>query len=385
MTPIELLIWCAFVLVVGGLIALDLGVFHRQAHFIRIREALAWSALWIAAALVFNVVVYYLYEYRWMQWDGHPPSHAGLEAAIQFLTGYLVEKSLSVDNIFVIAVIFAFFRVPPAYQHRVLFWGIFGAVVLRGIMIATGTALIHYLDWVTYIFGALLLYSAYKMAFLSEENVSPENNRLVRVVRRFYPVVTTFEGCRFFVIHNGRRAMTPLFLALLVVETSDVMFAVDSIPAVLAITQDPFIVFTSNVFAILGLRSLYFAVVGLMELFEHMKTSLVLLLTYIGVKMLLVHYVPIPTRVSLAIIGIILLGGIVASLIATHRRKRTQHGGGATHAAATSGFHEEPNAHDEQHWQVPAPEQVLLNDTEDASSEVNPRPASSRKLDVPPR
>lgn len=335
---IEFFIWFGFLLLIAALIALDLGVFHRHAHVIRIREALAWTALWIFAALIFNVAVYFMYEHGWMEWSGSPTKYPGFEAAIQFLTGYLVEKSLSVDNIFVIAVIFAFFGVPAALQHRVLFWGIIGAVVLRGIMIAAGTALIHYLDWVTYVFGALLLFSAYKMAFLDEKSVSPERNRLVRLARRFFPTVTYFEGERFFVHHEGRRAITPLFLALIVVESSDVMFAVDSIPAVLAITRDPFIVFTSNVFAILGLRSLYFAVAALLGVFKHLKTSLVLLLGYIGVKMILAHHVAIPSGVSLAIITTILLSGIVASWIATRRCGKL----GPSHIAPTGA----ENAHE---------------------------------------
>ncbi|GIW95409.1 MAG: membrane protein [Pirellulaceae bacterium] len=312
---IEILIWAGFFVLILFFIALDLGVFHRRPHAIRIREALGWTVLWIVAALVFNVAVYFFYEHHWMVWGESPPPDAGWEAAIQFFTAYLVEKSLSVDNIFVIAVIFAFFRVPAALQHRVLFWGILGAVVLRGIMIAAGTVMIHYLDWVTYIFGALLLYSAYRMAFMGDEDVDPSKNRLVRLARRFFPVVTEFQGQRFFVKRDGRWAMTPLFLALLVVESSDVMFAVDSIPAVLAVTRDPFIVFTSNVFAILGLRSLYFAVAGLMELFEHLRASLVVLLAYIGVKMLLAHHFPIPNYISLLVIGSILGVGVVASII----------------------------------------------------------------------
>ncbi len=318
---IETLIWSGFFLLIVLFVALDLGVFHRHPHAIRIREAIGWSVVWIVAALLFNIAVYFIYEHHWMVWGASPREDAGMEAAVQFFTGYIVEKSLSLDNIFVIAMIFTFFRVPASLQHRVLFWGILGAVVMRGLMIAAGTALIHYLDWVTYVFGALLLYSAYRMAFLVEADVDPAKNRLVRLTRRFFPVVAEFEGQRFFVKRDGRWAMTPLFLALLVVESSDVMFAVDSIPAVLAITRDPFIVFTSNVFAMLGLRALYFAVAGLMELFEHLRTSLVVLLAYMGVKMLVSHHFPIPNRVSLVIIASILAVGIVASLVSSGRSK----------------------------------------------------------------
>jgi tellurite resistance protein TerC len=240
----------------------------------------------------------------------------GREAALQFFTGYLVEKSLSIDNVFVIAMIFAHFRVPLAEQHRVLFWGIFGAVVLRGMMIFGGIALIERFDWVVYVFGALLIFSAASMLIMRHDNLSPESNIMTRLVRRFYPVTTDFHGGHFFVPVDGVRHATPLFLALVLVETSDVTFAIDSIPAIFAITRDPFIVFTSNVFAILGLRSLYFVLAGLMEKFRYLKMSLVFLLAYIGVKMLLIHHYPIPNFVSLAVICGILSVGILASILA---------------------------------------------------------------------
>ncbi len=309
------LIWIAFIVLVGGLVALDLGVFHRRAHVIRIREALAWTAMWVAVAMVFNVGVYFMYEYGWMGVSSTDAAGDGKEAALDFFTGYLVEKSLSVDNIFVIAVIFAYFNIATALQHRVLFWGILGAVVLRFVMILLGTTLIERFEWVTYVFGVMLLFSAYKMMSFGDQPLDPSNNPLIRLTRRFFPVTTAMDGQRFFIRDNGKLAATPVFLALLVVESSDVMFAVDSIPAVFAVTHDPFIVFTSNVFAILGLRSLYFAVAGMMDMFHHLKTSLVVLLAYIGIKMLLAHVFPIPNGISLAVIGGILSAGIVSSLV----------------------------------------------------------------------
>ena len=314
-------VWIAFFVLVFGFLALDLGVFHRRPHAISIKEALAWTAFWIALALAFNGFVYLLYEHHWLDFGTSSLRHEleGSEAALKFFTGYLVEKSLSVDNIFVIAMIFAYFGVPLQYQHRVLFWGILGALVLRGVMIAAGTALITKFSWTTYLFGALLLLTAGRLLVTRHDNLEPGRNLLVRLVRRVYPVSNDFDGSHFFTAIDGKRAITPLFLALIVVESSDVMFAVDSIPAIFAITSDPFIVFTSNVFAILGLRSLYFAVAGMMARFRYLKMSLVFLLTYIGVKMLLTHHHPIPTAVSLAVIVGILAVGVVASVAAAHR------------------------------------------------------------------
>ena len=309
------LIWISFLLLITVVVSLDLGLFNRKPHVVSLPEALAWTATWVTLALAFNVGVYYLYELNPAGWDIDTQQLSGAEAAIQFFTGYLVEKSLSIDNIFVIAMVFAHFKVPLAEQHRVLFWGIFGAVVLRGAMILGGIAIIERFDWVVYILGALLLFSAASMLVLRHDNVALEDNFAIRLVRRFYPVTTELHGSRFFVEVDGVRTATPLFLALILVETSDVMFAIDSIPAIFAITRDPFIVFTSNVFAILGLRSMYFVLAGLMEKFRYLKTSLVFLLAYIGVKMLLVHHHPIPNLVSLAVISGILAVGIIASLM----------------------------------------------------------------------
>jgi len=316
----EIVLWLAFLVIVIGLLALDLGVLNRKAHVISTPEALGWTAIWVILALVFNVAVYYLYEHHLLGIGaelGHELN--GRQAALLFFTGYLVEKSLSLDNIFVIALIFAYFRVPAMYQHRVLFWGILGALVLRGAMILAGAALIRRFDWIIYVFGALLILTAVKMLVARHDNLEPNKNPLVKLARRLYPVSPDFEGSRFFTRLEGRRAVTPLFLVLLVVESSDVLFAVDSIPAIFAVTTDPFIVFTSNVFAILGLRSLYFVLAGIMDKFRYLKMSLVFLLAYIGVKMLLSHHYPIPTFVSLCVICGILAVGILASIYAGQR------------------------------------------------------------------
>jgi tellurite resistance protein TerC len=313
MISFTLMVWIGFLALIAAIIALDLGVFHRDRHVISLPEALGWTAVWITLALVFNIGVYYLYELNPSGWDMDTEQLSGFEASIQFFTGYLVEKSLSIDNVFVIAMVFAYFNVPLAEQHRVLFWGILGAVVLRGLMIFGGIALLERFEWLVYLFGAVLIYSAASMLVVRHDNLAPEENIFIKLVRRAVPVTNDFHDGHFFVRVDGVRMATPLFLALIMVEISDVTFAVDSIPAIFAITRDPFIVFTSNVFAILGLRSLYFVLAGLMEKFRYLKMSLVFLLAYIGVKMLLVHHYPIPNVVSLAVIGGILAVGILAS------------------------------------------------------------------------
>ena len=307
-------LWAGFVLLILTLLALDLGVFHRRVHAIGMGEALAWSAFWIILALLFNLGIFFIYEHNWMG-VGHPGvvDLDGRTAALQFFTGYLVEKSLSLDNIFVIALIFAHFQIPLAYQHRVLFWGILGALVLRGIMIAAGAALIQRFDWMAYVFGGALLFTAVRMLVARHDNLEPEKSPVVRLARRFYPVTEDLHGSRFFIRLDGQRAMTPLFLVLLLVEATDVLFAIDSIPAIFAVTMDPFLVFTSNVFAILGLRSLYFALAPLMDRFRFLKTSLVFVLAFVGVKMILSHHWPIPTPISLSVILGILGVGLVAS------------------------------------------------------------------------
>ena len=317
----EIWVWIAFLLLIFAMLALDLGVFNRKAHVVGMGEALAWTGVWVALALAFNVGVYFMYQYNWMDiaigTDGIRVP--GKEAALDFFTGYLIEKSLSLDNIFVIAMIFSYFSVPLMYQHRVLFWGILGALVMRGVMIAAGVALVRKLDWIFYVFGAFLIVTAIKMFFVRQENLAPEKNPLIRFARRSFPVTQDFDGQKFFSRVDGKKAITPLFLALIMVESSDVLFAVDSIPAIFAITTDPFLVFTSNIFAILGLRSLYFALAALMEKFRFLKISLVFLLAFVGVKMILAHHYPISTKVSLAVIVAILLSGVAASLLGTRR------------------------------------------------------------------
>ena len=307
-------IWILFLLLVVGMVALDLGVFHRKDRPVTVRNALGWSTLWISTALLFIVFVYFLYENNY-EWANIQTEHlSGRSAATQYLVGYVLEYSLSLDNIFVIAMVLSYFRVPLALQHRVLFWGILGAVVLRGVMIALGVALINRFDWVTYLFGAFLLYSAARMLLLRHETVEPGQNPLVRLARRFMPVTDGFHGHHFIIRVDGKLMATPLLLALLLVESSDVMFAVDSIPAVFAVTREPFIIFTSTIFAILGLRSLYFVLASYMEKFRYLKQALVFVLAYVGVKMILSNHYHIPDFASLAIIFGILLVGILASI-----------------------------------------------------------------------
>jgi tellurite resistance protein TerC len=299
-----------------ALLALDLGVLQRKAHVISAKEALGWTAFWIALAFAFNGLLYVMYEHHWFgigQTTGHPLG--GRQAALQFLTAYLVEKSLSLDNIFVIAMIFGYLKVPELYQHRVLFWGILGALIMRGTMIGAGLALMNSLSWMIYVFGALLLITAFKMLLSREEEVELEKNLFVRMMRKLFPVTDGYREQHFFVREAGRRAITPLGLAVVLVESTDIMFAVDSIPAVFAVTQDPFIVFTSNVFAILGLRSLYFALAAVMHKFTYLKASLVFLLVFIGLKMLASRHYHVPAGTSLVMIGGILLIGVLTSLL----------------------------------------------------------------------
>ena len=310
-------IWVAFVVLVLGLLALDLTVAHRKPHLVGTGEALAWTAFYVALALAFGVFVHQAYEHHWFG-IGERIGHdlGGHRAAIEYYTAWLLEKSLSLDNIFVIALIFSFFGVPGELQHRALFWGVLGALVLRGAMIAAGASLLARFEWIAYLFGALLFVTALRMLVTDHEDVQPERNVLVRLFRRALPVTDGFHGSRFLVKEGGRRAMTPLFLALLVVETSDVVFAVDSIPAALAVTKDPFLVYTSNVFAILGLRSLYFALAGLMQRFHYLRYSLVAVLAFVGVKMILSLHHPIPNGASLiVIVSVLAAGALVSTLV----------------------------------------------------------------------
>lgn len=295
-------VWGAFIVFVIAMLVVDMKVFHRKSHEVKIREALLWSAFWIAMALAFNTLVYF--------WHGRV-------AALEFLTGYLVEKSLSVDNLFVFILIFSYFRVPAQYHHAILFWGILGALVMRGAFIFFGVTLINRFDWIVFLFGIFLIITGVKLCFNSEPEIHPEKSRILRLVRRVFRITEGFEGGQFFVMRrtSGLHA-TMMFLVLVFVETTDVMFAVDSIPAILAITKDPFIVFTSNVFAIFGLRALYFAVAGLMQLFHYLNYGLSFILTFVGIKMILAHWeIKIPISVALGVVGGVLLISIAASLI----------------------------------------------------------------------
>jgi tellurite resistance protein TerC len=294
-----LLFWVLFNLFVVVMLALDLGVLNRRAHTISMREALGWTAGWIALACSFAAVVYF--------WHGRAES-------LQFITGYVVELTLSVDNLFIFLVIFRYFKVPDQHQHKVLFWGILGALVMRGIFIAAGVGLIHRFTWITYGFGALLIYSGVKLLRQGEQRINPEKNPVLRFFRRFFPVASEYDGGRFFT-RKDRLYATPLFVVLLVVETSDILIAVDSIPAVLAITLNAFIVYTSNVFAILGLRSMYFALSGMLERFHYLHYGLSAVLILIGIKMIAAHYVTIPTEWALGTVLAVLGTSIVASLL----------------------------------------------------------------------
>jgi integral membrane protein, TerC family len=307
MNAVSPALWLAFNAFVILMLILDLLVFHRKAHEISVKEALLTSAAWIALALAFNVGVYF--------WRGG-------ETALQFLSGYLIEKSLSVDNIFVFILVFAAFGVPAAHQFRVLFWGVLGALVMRGALILAGSALLEHFHWVIYLFGAFLVLTGAKMAFGKEAEPHPERNPLVRLARRVLPMTDGFEGGKFFVRRSGALAATPLLLVLIVIETTDLVFAVDSIPAVFAVTEDPFIVYTSNVFAILGLRALYFALAGVVAKFRYLKPALALILAFVGAKMLLSGLVHIPTAASLAVIGGILAAAVALSLLSARRDSR---------------------------------------------------------------
>ena len=301
----QLLFWVLFNLFVLAMLVLDLGVFHRRAHSVKFREALAWSVMWIALAGAFAVLVYF--------WHGRG-------ATLEFVTGYVIELSLSVDNLFVFLLIFRYFHVPPVHQHKVLFWGILGALVMRGVFILLGVGLIRRFEWIVYGFGALLVYSGIKLFRQEEMEIHPEKNPVLRVFRRWMPVTENYEGGKFFVRRPGLYA-TPLLIVLLVVETTDLLFAVDSIPAILAITLDAFIVYTSNVFAILGLRSMYFALAGMMEVFHYLHYGLSIVLIFVGAKMLVSHYYHMPIELALGVVAGVLLISVLASVVHPKKSK----------------------------------------------------------------
>ena len=293
-------VWIGFLTFLLLMLALDLGVFHRKSYEVKIKEALIWSAVWISLAMVFNYGIYvYMGEIK----------------AMQFLTGYVIEKSLSIDNLFVFIMIFSYFNVDKKYQHKILFWGILGALMMRAVFIFAGVALINKFHWIIYIFGTFLIFTGVKMLFQKDEKIDPNKNPLVRLFKRFFPVSETMQGDRFFVKINAKTVATPLFIVLLLVEFTDLIFAVDSIPAIMAISSDPFIIFTSNVFAILGLRALYFALAGITQYFHYIKYGLSAILVFVGVKMLIVDFYKIPITVSLFTILGILLISVIASLL----------------------------------------------------------------------
>ncbi|MEO7990399.1 MAG: TerC family protein [Chryseolinea sp.] len=301
----SVVLWGAFNLFVLGMLALDLGVFHRKSHEVSVREALTWTGVWITLAMLFNLFIYYYFD---------------KDKAIEFFTGYLIEKSLSVDNIFVIIMIFSYFNVPTSYQHKVLFWGILGALVMRVIFILTGIELIHKFHWLIYIFGGFLVFTGIKMLTSGDEKLEPERNPLVKLARKIFPFTSSFEGDQFFVQRDGKRWATPLFLVVILIEATDLIFAVDSIPAILAISDDAFIVYTSNVFAILGLRSLYFALSGIEKYFQYLKYGLSTILVFVGTKMCITDLYKIPVDLSLIVIVFILAISMLASVIVQKKK-----------------------------------------------------------------
>lgn len=339
----HIFLWCGFILFILGMLAIDLGLLRPKARVMSSSEALRWSGFCCLLAVLFSGAIYLLYEYGVMGVVAelrlqdtlsteNPASaevksglgmlpHSGAEAAMQFLTAWIVEQSLSIDNIFVIAIIFSFFKIPLQHQHRVLFWGILGALIMRGGMIAIGATLISSFSWVNYLFGALLLYAAAKLLFVKEDSFDPSSSRLYKLVTRFLPTTKEMHGEKFYIRKEGRYLATPLFLVLIVIESTDLLFAFDSIPAVFAITSDPFLVFTSNVFAILNLRSLYFALAALISRFRYLKVALVGVLFFIGVKMLIASVFHIPTAWSMVVILGALSIGILASYVPSKGRR----------------------------------------------------------------
>jgi tellurite resistance protein TerC len=294
------LLWVGFNVFVLGMLALDLGVFHRKSHTVTVREALTWTGVWVTLSLFFNLFIYYYF---------------GEEKAVEFFTGYLIEKSLSVDNIFVIIMIFSYFQVPQEYQHKVLFWGILGALVMRVIFIFSGIELIHRFHWLVYIFGGFLVFTGIRMITSGDDKIEPEKNPIIKLARRMFSVTPTFEGDQFFTKREGKTWVTPLFLVVILIEVTDLIFAVDSIPAILSISEDPFIVYTSNVFAILGLRSLYFALSGIEKYFHYLKFGLSAILIFVGVKMCIVDFYKIPVSISLIVIVFVLAIAMLASVL----------------------------------------------------------------------
>ena len=318
-----MLIWGIFIAFIIIFLALDLGVFNRTPHIIKTKEAAIWTGIWVTVALAFSGVIYWLFTDPGLY--ANPENYTPNEAILKYITGYLIELSLSIDNVFVIAVIFSSFAIPAKYQHEVLFWGILGAIVFRALMILFGVALINKFDWIVYVFGAFLLITAYRMLTHKEEQFDPKHSRIYRILRKVFPITSKMEGDKFFIRRMGIRAATPLFVALIIIELTDILFALDSIPAILAITADPFIVFSSNIFAVLGLRSMYFLISRMLEKFRYINYSLVVILAFVGVKLILSHHVEFPEWLSLSVIVVCLAGGIIASLAIPEKNDTTNH------------------------------------------------------------
>ncbi|MCG2419067.1 TerC family protein [Aequorivita sp. F47161] len=309
-----MLVWGIFIGFIILFLALDLGVFNRTPHIIKTKEAAIWTSIWVTLALAFSGVIYWLFKEGLVE---NPTNLAPDAAMLKYITGYLIELSLSIDNVFVIAVIFSSFAIPQKYQHEVLFYGILGAIVFRALMIFFGVALINKFDWIIYVFGAFLLFTAFRMLFHKETEFDPKKSKMFRFMKKLFPVSYKMDGDKFFIKRMGIRAATPLFVALIIIELTDILFALDSIPAILAITADPFIVFSSNILAILGLRSMYFLISRMLTKFRFINYSLVVILAFVGVKMILAHNVEIPEWLSLGVIGLSLAAGIIASIVIT--------------------------------------------------------------------
>lgn len=314
-----MLVWGIFITVILIFLALDLGVFNRTPHIISTKEATKWTAIWVTISLLFSGVIYWLYLSNNID---NPDNLSATNATLKYITGYLIELSLSVDNIFVIAVIFTSFKIPLKYQHRVLFWGILGAIIFRALMIFFGVLLINKFSFTTYVFGAFLIFTAYRMLVSKDEEFHPKKSFIYRQLRKFVPITSHMNGEHFFIKLRHITAATPLFIALIIIEFTDILFALDSIPAILAITSDPFLVFTSNIFAILGLRSMYFFLSNMLAKFHYLKYSLIVILTFVGIKLLLAHHYKFPEWVSLSVIAISLLTGVFLSLRSNPAKKR---------------------------------------------------------------
>ncbi|CAM4341769.1 TerC family protein [Zobellia nedashkovskayae] len=316
-----MLVWILFIALIIVFLALDLGVFNKHEHVIKSKEAAIWTAIWVTVAMAFSGVIYWLFTEGLVK---NPTNLTPNTAVLKYITGYLIELSLSIDNVFVIAVIFSAFKIPALYQHRVLFWGILGAIVFRGLMIFFGVALITKFEWIIYVFGIFLLWTAFKMLKGDDENFKPKDSWVFKQIGKIYPITSNFHGHDFFVKLKGLNAATPLFVALVIIELTDVLFALDSIPAILAITADPFIVFSSNILAILGLRSMYFLISRMLDKFRFINYSLVVILAFVGLKMLFSHLVELPEWLSLAVIALALISGIAASLLIPEKENKEE-------------------------------------------------------------